>query len=81
MASLLCVMTSDPYPFPCNRCNRATFKQVVGISDDEVISKIHQNYRIQYIKDVILLRYLDGIVEQQPCHAIRMRCAPAARLR
>lgn len=35
------------------------FKEVVPLKDEEVVSKIHQNYRITYIKDVILLRYLD----------------------
>jgi hypothetical protein len=33
---------------------------VVPITDEDVLAKIHQNYRMTYIKDVILLRYLDG---------------------
>jgi len=37
----------------------SSFKQVVSIQDSDVRDKITQNYRIQYIKDVILLRYLD----------------------
>lgn len=39
--------------------SKAVFKEVVPINDEEVVAKIHQNYRITYIKDVILLRYLD----------------------
>lgn len=39
--------------------NTVTFKEVVPINDDEVTAKIHQNYKITYIKDAILLRYLD----------------------
>ncbi|GAX85578.1 hypothetical protein CEUSTIGMA_g12993.t1 [Chlamydomonas eustigma] len=35
------------------------FREVVPISDTAVIAKIHQTYRIQYIKDVILPRSLD----------------------
>lgn len=37
----------------------ASFMDVVEIPDEEVVSKIHQNYRVIYIRDVILLRYLD----------------------
>ena len=33
--------------------------QVVPIKDKEVLGKIHQTYRIGYIKDVILPRVLD----------------------
>eukprot|EP00879_Flechtneria_rotunda_P032547 GHRR01035771.1.p1 GENE.GHRR01035771.1~~GHRR01035771.1.p1 ORF type:complete len:480 (+),score=165.60 GHRR01035771.1:3227-4666(+) len=35
------------------------FKEVVPIISREVLAKIHQTYRIQYIKDVILPRSLD----------------------
>lgn len=35
------------------------FKEVVPISDPAIMAKIHQTYRIQYIKDVILPRSLD----------------------
>eukprot|EP00798_Chlamydomonas_sp_ICE-L_P014230 gene14230-20202_t len=35
------------------------FKEVVPITDVSVLAKIHQTYRIQYIKDVILPRALD----------------------
>lgn len=38
---------------------KAKFKEVVPINDEEVVAKIQQNYRVTYIKDVILLRYLD----------------------
>ncbi|KAL6746889.1 component of IIS longevity pathway SMK-1-domain-containing protein [Haematococcus lacustris] len=36
-----------------------TFKEVVPIQDPAILAKIHQTYRIQYIKDVILPRALD----------------------
>jgi protein phosphatase-4 regulatory subunit 3 len=32
------------------------FKEVVPIKDKAVLARIHQTYRIQYIKDVILPR-------------------------
>lgn len=35
------------------------FVPVVPINDPVVLSKIHQNYRVQYIKDVILIRLFD----------------------
>lgn len=35
------------------------FKEVVPINEPSIIAKIHQTYRIQYIKDVILPRALD----------------------
>jgi protein phosphatase-4 regulatory subunit 3 len=33
-----------------------TFKEVVPIKDKALLARIHQTYRIQYIKDVILPR-------------------------
>ncbi|CAO1624116.1 unnamed protein product [Parajaminaea phylloscopi] len=39
--------------------NTATFKEVVEIEDGKVLTKIHQAYRLQYLKDVILVRVLD----------------------
>eukprot|EP00455_Lapot_gusevi_P038531 TRINITY_DN431_c0_g1_i3.p1 TRINITY_DN431_c0_g1~~TRINITY_DN431_c0_g1_i3.p1 ORF type:complete len:912 (+),score=200.94 TRINITY_DN431_c0_g1_i3:92-2827(+) len=38
---------------------KANFKQVVDFRDPSIVSKIHQNYRVSYIKDAILLRQLD----------------------
>ncbi|XP_078443454.1 binding protein isoform X2 [Wolffia australiana] len=35
------------------------FKEVIPIKDPQVLSRIHQSYRIGYIKDVILPRALD----------------------
>ena len=32
------------------------FKEVVPIQDPAILAKIHQTYRIQYVKDVILPR-------------------------
>lgn len=39
--------------------NTAQYKQVVPIDDPKVVVKIHQAYRLQYLKDVILARILD----------------------
>jgi len=38
---------------------KANFKQPITIHKPDILSKIHLNYRMTYIKDVILLRYLD----------------------
>ncbi|UZJ55095.1 hypothetical protein CBS101457_004415 [Exobasidium rhododendri] len=35
------------------------FRQVVDIHDASILSKIHQTYRLQYLKDVVLARILD----------------------
>lgn len=37
----------------------AQFREPVPIQKPDILSKIHLNYRMGYIKDVILLRYLD----------------------
>ncbi|CAD7697167.1 unnamed protein product [Ostreobium quekettii] len=39
--------------------DKALFKEVVPVTDEKVKAKIHQTYRIQYLKDVILPRVLD----------------------
>jgi protein phosphatase-4 regulatory subunit 3 len=39
--------------------DQAKFKQVVEIEDKTIQTKIHQNFRISYLKDVILPRALD----------------------
>ncbi|EPQ30255.1 uncharacterized protein PFL1_02371 [Pseudozyma flocculosa PF-1] len=39
--------------------DRAQFKQVVEIADPMIVAKIHQTYRLLYLKDVILARVLD----------------------
>ncbi|GJN69599.1 platinum sensitivity protein [Purpureocillium lilacinum] len=39
--------------------NRGRFKEVVPIEDDQTRQKIHQTYRLQYLKDVVLARILD----------------------
>ena len=36
--------------------HNVTFKEVVPITDPALLSKIHQTYRIQYLKDVVLPR-------------------------
>eukprot|EP00249_Psilotum_nudum_P024111 c29096_g3_i1 orf=446-3331(+) len=40
-------------------CNFVNFKEVVPIQDPGILSKIHQTYRLGYIKDVVLPRLLD----------------------
>ncbi|KAI8816270.1 component of IIS longevity pathway SMK-1-domain-containing protein [Fimicolochytrium jonesii] len=37
----------------------AKFKEVVPIKDEDIKAKIIQTYRVQYLKDAALLRYLD----------------------
>jgi len=37
----------------------AVFKEVVPIRDDRVLCRIHQNFRVSYLRDVVLAKYLD----------------------
>lgn len=39
--------------------NQGRYKEVVRIQDDVIRKKIHQTYRLQYLKDVVLARILD----------------------
>ncbi|TQN72464.1 hypothetical protein CSHISOI_03014 [Colletotrichum shisoi] len=39
--------------------NQGRYKEVVPIEDDNIRRKIHQTYRLQYLKDVVLARILD----------------------
>jgi protein phosphatase 4 regulatory subunit 3 len=39
--------------------NQGRFKEVVPIEDETIRRKIHQTYRLQYLKDVVLARILD----------------------
>ncbi|PTB70384.1 DUF625-domain-containing protein [Trichoderma citrinoviride] len=39
--------------------NQGHYKEVVPIDDEAVRRKIHQTYRLQYLKDVVLARILD----------------------
>jgi protein phosphatase-4 regulatory subunit 3 len=39
--------------------NQGRYKEVVPIEDDQTRRKIHQTYRLQYLKDVVLARILD----------------------
>lgn len=39
--------------------NQGRFKEVVQIEDDNIRRRIHQTYRLQYMKDVVLARILD----------------------
>lgn len=55
----------DP-DFPQHKANhrqwldkQGRYKEVVRIEDDQVRRKIHQTYRLQYLKDVVLARILD----------------------
>lgn len=52
--------------FPTHKANhrqwlnsQGRYKEVVRIEDDQVRRKIHQTYRLQYLKDVVLARILD----------------------
>eukprot|EP00941_MAST-03F_sp_MAST-3F-sp1_P002662 g2662.t1 len=38
---------------------KAKFKQVVPVKDEDVLFKIHQTYRLTYLRDVVLLNCLD----------------------
>ncbi|KAK0665879.1 component of IIS longevity pathway SMK-1-domain-containing protein [Cercophora samala] len=58
-------MEYDP-DFPTHKANhrqwlnnQGRYKEVVRIQDDQVRRKIHQTYRLQYLKDVVLARILD----------------------
>ncbi|KAJ1659426.1 Platinum sensitivity protein [Dispira simplex] len=44
--------------------DRARFKEVVPITDPVVRRKIHQSFRLQYLKDTILARMLDDSIYQ-----------------
>ncbi|KAK0718285.1 component of IIS longevity pathway SMK-1-domain-containing protein [Lasiosphaeria miniovina] len=55
----------DP-DFPSHKANhrqwlnsQGRYKEVVRIEDDQIRRKIHQTYRLQYLKDVVLARILD----------------------
>ena len=55
----------DP-DFPSHKANhrqwlnsQGRFKEVVRIEDEHIRRKIHQTYRLQYLKDVVLARILD----------------------
>ena len=39
--------------------NQGRYKEVVPIEDETIKRKIHQTYRLQYLKDVVLARILD----------------------
>ncbi|CAN0412587.1 unnamed protein product [Ectocarpus sp. 13 AM-2016] len=40
----------------------ASFKQVLPIPDEEVVQKIHQNFRITFLKDALLRPMMDDAV-------------------
>lgn len=55
----------DP-DFPSHKANHrqwlegeGRFKEVVRIEDATILTKIHQTYRLQYLKDVVMARILD----------------------
>lgn len=57
---------ADDPEFPGHKANhrqfladKSKFKEVVPIREPEVRKKIHQTYRLQYLKDVVLARILD----------------------
>ncbi|KAK6336265.1 Platinum sensitivity protein [Orbilia brochopaga] len=59
------ILEYDP-DFPTHKANHRSyladnsrFKEVVPIDDPDIEKKIHQTYRLQYLKDVVLARILD----------------------
>lgn len=63
---LALMQPADDPDFPSHKANhrqflgdKSKFKEVVPIRDAEVERKIHQTYRLQYLKDVVLARILD----------------------
>jgi protein phosphatase-4 regulatory subunit 3 len=55
----------DP-DFPSHKANHrqwledsGRYKEVVRIEDPQILRKVHQTYRLQYLKDVVLARILD----------------------
>lgn len=55
----------DP-DFPSHKANHrqwlkdaSRYKEVVPIEDPSILKKVHQTYRLQYLKDVVLARILD----------------------
>jgi protein phosphatase-4 regulatory subunit 3 len=46
------------------------FKQCVQVNDPIVLEKIHQNFHITYLKDVVLLRYLDDATQSTLVHIV-----------
>ncbi|RVD82597.1 uncharacterized protein DFL_007019 [Arthrobotrys flagrans] len=59
------ILEYDP-DFPTHKANHRTylsddtrFKEVVTIDNPDIKKKIHQTYRLQYLKDVVLARILD----------------------
>jgi protein phosphatase-4 regulatory subunit 3 len=61
---LMLALESDP-ELPARAHHRkyleeeVVFNQVVPITDSKILAKVHQNFRIQYLKDVVLPRTLD----------------------
>lgn len=39
--------------------NRSRFRQILDFNDDKLVELIHQTFRLQYLKDVVLPRILD----------------------
>uniref|UniRef100_A0A0D6QST3 Uncharacterized protein n=1 Tax=Araucaria cunninghamii TaxID=56994 RepID=A0A0D6QST3_ARACU len=64
MMDIIGTLEYDP-EIPCRQEHRAflrdqvSFKEAIPIKDPSVLSKIHQTYRVGYLKDVILPRVLD----------------------
>jgi hypothetical protein len=64
--SLLTMRELDDREFPTIKANhrqhmkeKANFKQIIPIPSDEIVQKIKQTYRVQFLKDVALARLLD----------------------
>lgn len=42
--------------------NQVKFKQVVTITDESILEAIHLNYRLSYLKDTAIARFIDDSV-------------------
>ena len=42
--------------------NKVKFKQVVKIDDDSILDAIHLAYRLTYLKDTAIARFVDDTV-------------------
>ena len=59
---------------------RVQFKTVVPITDEDIVARIHQNFRGNYIKDVILLRVLDDPSANTLVRSCRLRVSVYLRI-
>lgn len=63
---IVCVLNTDDPDFPNHKANHreylsdaVRFRQIVPIDNAETRRKVHQTFRLQYFKDVVLARFID----------------------